>query len=189
MKVLSALCCLLLLLAAGCTSSTRHEYEYNPYTTGVNQTSYAPYYQLQVDFIPDRIEGFLVAQLNRDMLPGEYALKAATRRLLPNDYMVNSEFILYLHNPSNETAYMTFKAISVDHQRLEHSGRVVKIEPKDSIWWSLGRVDVDSRKTSLNARIESITRIHTERDYSMERVTKLSRFSDFGGFRLPSDVP
>ena len=168
----------LLLIVIGsfvisCTTSTRFKGDvYNPETQEVEHYNYQSYFQLQTDIIPEKLKFTLVTHLNKETLPGAYSVKKFTRRLLPNDYMVSSDVMLYLENLSHDPISLELISISVDQRHLPYSARNISLAANESMALSLGQILVDLRLTSLNTRVEYRAGGHKEKEYDMRRISR-----------------
>ena len=168
----------LLLIVIGsfiisCTTSTRFRGDvYNPATQQVEHYSYQSYFQLKTDIIPEKLKFTLVTHLNKETIPGAYSVKKFTRRLLPNDYMVSSDVMLYLENLSHDPISLELISISVDQKHLPYSARNISLAANESMSLSLGQILVDLRLTSLNTRVEYRAGGHQEKEYDMRRISR-----------------
>jgi hypothetical protein len=175
--------CIIQILTIGCfvvacsTSTYRNGDVYNPQTQSVDSYRYSSYYQLITEIVPNQLEVSIVTHLNKKTIPGSYTLKKYTHRLLPNDFMAQSDVMLYLNNISNEAITLELISISIEHKRLPYSARSLTIPANESISWHLGQVDIDLRLVSLKTRIEYIADEHMEKEYYMERNKKLKNDS------------
>jgi hypothetical protein len=133
---------------------------------------YTPYFQLNTELIPQQLELTLVTHLNKETIPGAYSLKKFTRRLLPNDYMVPSDVVLYLKNLTDRDINIEFYSIHVEQKHLPFSSRKLKIPAKGYYSVRLGQVNVDLRLTSLYTGIEYNAENHKEDFFDMRRISK-----------------
>lgn len=163
-------------LSSSCSTSTHQQGTvYNPQTQEAEQHNYTPFYQLKTEIIPARLKIELVTQIHKETLPGAYSIKKYTRRLLPNDYMAQSNTTIYLSNLSNQTIELDLIAISIEQKKLPFSTRRLVIPASENISLPLGDISIDLRLNTLNTRIEYVTdgidtkKEHKEEDFDMLR--------------------
>ena len=162
-----------------CSSSTNYQDDiYNPQTQQIEHHSYGPYYQLQTEIIAKKLELSLITHLNKETIPGAYSLKKYTRRLLPNDYMAQSDVMLYLKNLSDKSINLDLISISIENKRLPYSSRTLNIPANESVSLSIGQIVVDLRLTSLNTKIEYTAEEHKEKEFDMKRITRQTKHEE-----------
>ncbi len=161
---------LLALITTSCSTSTWYTDEnYNPDTQDIEKTEFSPYYQLKIQLAPN-LEVILVSHLHKETIPGAYTIKKDTRRLLPNDYMVNNNTLMYLRNDSAKPVHLELLAVALDQKKLPYSSRTIFLPAHSSQTYRLGQITVDFRHTSLNAKIEYAATKHQEKEFDMLRV-------------------
>ena len=161
---------LFILFNAGCSTSTwKEDDNYNPDTQEIEKDDYSPYYQLKTELKP-KLELILVAHLHKKTIPGSYTLKKVTRRLLPNDYMVQSDVVMYLRNQSDNPVHMELLAVVLDQKNLPYASRSIFLPAHSSQSYRLGNISVDFRQTTLNSVIAYVGAEHREREFDMLRV-------------------
>ena len=162
-----------------CTRATYYEGDrFNPDTGEIEQTTYSPYFQLKNEFIPQQLEFTLVAQLNSDSLRSLYRLKEKTRRLLPNDYMDDSDVFLYVKNISSSEIMFQLNNISIDHGRLPLSKRSIHVAARQSMLLPMGQIKIDLRKTSLLTSIDYTVESRQEKVFDMQRLLHKEALAD-----------
>ena len=162
-----------------CTRATYHENDrLNPDTGKIEQTTYSPYFQLKNELIPQQLEFTLVAQLNSDSLRSLYRLKEKTRRLLPNDYMDDSDVFLYLKNTSSSEIMFQLNNISIHHERLPLSQRSINIASRQSMLLPMGQIKIDLRKTSLLTSLDYTIESRQLKEFDMQRLLHNEALAD-----------
>ncbi|MDX2504314.1 MAG: hypothetical protein QNL62_07545 [Gammaproteobacteria bacterium] len=159
-----------------CSSSTNYQDEtYNLQTQQIERHSYGPYYQLQTEIIAKKLQLSLLAHLNKETIPGAYSVKKYTRRLLPNDYMAQSDITLYLKNLSDKSINLDLISISIENKRLPYSSRTLHIPANESVSLSIGQIAIDLRLTSLNTKIDYSAKEHKEKEFDMKRIIRKTK--------------
>lgn len=158
-------------LLTACTRSNYYKDEhFNPDTGKVEHVTYSPYFQLKTELLPEQLELTLVSQLNKDTLRSIYRIKEKTRRLLPNDYMDNSDVFLYFKNLTSENITFQLNTIILENQRLPLSTRSITIKANEKLMFPLGQVRIDLRKSTLNCQVDFTSLIRQEVTYDLQRI-------------------
>ncbi len=157
------------LITACSTSTWTKDDNYNPDTQKIEKIEFSPYYQLKTQLVPG-LELILVSHLHKETIPGTYSIKKYTRRLLPEDYMVDNDATLYLRNTSDKPVNLELLAVVLDQNKLPYSSRSIFLPANSSQTYRLGQTKVDFRQTSLNVKIEYVGAAHREQEFDMLRV-------------------
>ncbi len=147
---------LLVLLNTSCSTSTwKKDDSYNPDTQEIEKVEFSPYYQLKTQLIDQKLELILVSHLHKETIPGSYTLKKHTKRLLPNDYMVENDVVMYLRNKSEQSVNLEFLAVALDQKKLPYSSRKIFLPAGTSKSYRLGQIPVDFRQTSSMSKLNT----------------------------------
>jgi hypothetical protein len=146
---------------------------FNTDTQEVENYRYLPVYQLSGEIVPDQLKMEFIAQLEDITYPNTYNLKKHTGRLLPTDYMLKGDFIIYLTNLTAKPINLDLQAVSIEQVKLPLSTRSINIPAGQKRNISLGQIKVDSRLKRLLAVIEFNFIQHQELTFEMVRNREL----------------